>query len=183
MPAARKARPPVQDRIRAELDLIKTTVAGVSGSLVATTDGLVVAYDVPDLEPTQIAALAAATLSLASRATLATGLGDFREAVARGSDGYLAVYAAGTSAIVAVIGTSNLNLGMLHYQARDIIDRVAEYSSELGQLTTPIPARRPATGSVGTGSVGTGSAGTAATAGTARAEGRPILPRRRTSGS
>jgi predicted regulator of Ras-like GTPase activity (Roadblock/LC7/MglB family) len=202
MPAAGKTRPPVQDRIRAELQLIKRTVAGVSGSLVATTDGLVVAYDVPDLEPTQIAALAAATLSLASRATLATGRGSFREAVARGSDGYLAVYAAGVSAIVAVIGTSNLNLGMLNYQARDIIGRVAEYSSEFGQLTTPVPARRPATGSAGAtvsatvsatasataGSAGAtaepaGAAGIAPAATPARTEGRPLLPRRRTSGS
>jgi predicted regulator of Ras-like GTPase activity (Roadblock/LC7/MglB family) len=194
MPAARKTRPPVQDRIRAELQLIKRTVAGVSGSLVATTDGLVVAYDVPDLEPTQIAALAAATLSLASRATLATGRGSFREAVARGSDGYLAVYAAGVSAIVAVIGTSNLNLGMLNYQARDIIGRVAEYSSEFGQLTTPVPARRPATGSAGAaasataGSAGTiaepaGATGIAPAATPARTEGHPLLPRRRTSGS
>lgn len=180
MPAPRKTRPPVQDRIRAELDLIKTTVAGVSGSLVATTDGLVVAYDVPDLEPTQIAALAAATLSLASRATLATGRGSFREAVARGSDGYLAVYAAGVSAIVAVIGTSNLNLGMLHYQARDIISRVAEYASEFGEMTTPVPARRTATESA----AATGPAAASAPAAAAtRAEGRPVLPRRRTSGS
>jgi uncharacterized protein len=174
MPAARKARPTVQDQVRGELELIKSTVAGVAGSLVATSDGLVVAYDVPGLEPTQIAALAAATLSLASRATLATGLGNFREAVARGSDGYMAVYAAGVSAIVAVIGTSNLNLGMLHYQARDIIDRVAEHSAEFGQLTTPVPARSAASGRAGTA----GSAGPAV-----RPEARPILPRRRTSGS
>jgi predicted regulator of Ras-like GTPase activity (Roadblock/LC7/MglB family) len=47
-------------------------VAGVRGSLVATSDGLVVAHDIPDVEPTQIAALAAATLAVARRATLAT---------------------------------------------------------------------------------------------------------------
>jgi predicted regulator of Ras-like GTPase activity (Roadblock/LC7/MglB family) len=180
MPAVRKVRPPVEDRIREELQLISRTVAGVSGSLVASSDGLVVAYDVPGLEPTQIAALAAATLSLASRATLATGLGDFREAVARGSNGYLAVYAAGASALVAVIGTSDMNLGMLHYQARDIIDRIAKYSAELGNRTTqapspaPAPARRTAAGS---------ASPVAPTGTAARAEGRPILPRRRTSSS
>lgn len=178
MPTARKARPPVEDRIRDELQLIKRTVAGVSGSLVATSDGLVVAYDVPGLEPTQIAALAAATLSLASRATLATGLGSFREAVARGSNGYLAVYAAGASALVAVIGTSDMNLGMLHYQARDIIGRIATHSGELGDRTGAAPAPAPARRTVA------GSASPVAPAGTAaRAEGRPILPRRRTSSS
>src|SRR5581483_442189 len=113
-------------------------VAGVRGSLVATSDGLVVAHDIPDVEPTQIAALAAATLAVARRATLATECGTFREAVARGSDGYLAVYAAGDSAIVAVIGTSSLNVGMLQYRAREIIERIAAQSSQIGALAAPV---------------------------------------------
>ena len=56
---------------------------GRARQLVATSDGLVVAHDIPDVEPTQIAALAAATLAAARRATLATECGTFREAVAR----------------------------------------------------------------------------------------------------
>ena len=124
-------------------------MAGVRGSLVATSDGLVVAHDIPDVEPTQIAALAAATLAVARRATLATECGTFREAVARGSDGYLAVYAAGDSAIVAVIGTSSLNVGMLQYRAREIIERIAAHSSQIGALAAPVttppsPPARPA---------------------------------------
>lgn len=151
MPAQRRSRPAaqtVQDKIRAELQLIRTHVAGVHGSLAATSDGLIVAHDVPDAEPTQIAALAAATLALASRATQATGCGSFREAVARGTDGYLAVYAAGNSAIVAVIGKSTLNVGMLQYRAREVIDRIAEYSAKIGAAAPPVPAvtaRSPAT--------------------------------------
>jgi uncharacterized protein len=117
----------------------------------------VVAHDIPDVEPTQVAALAAATLAVARRATLATECGTFREAVARGSDGYLAVYAAGDSAIVAVIGTSSLNVGMLQYRAREIIERIAAHSSQIGALAAPVtsaesarpsrslPRRRPAT--------------------------------------
>src|SRR6266487_4064089 len=97
MPAVRKSRHSVEEGVRAELLQIRAQVAGVRGSLVATSDGLVVAHDIPDVEPTQIAALAAATLAVARRATLATECGTFREAVARGSDGYLAVYAAGDS--------------------------------------------------------------------------------------
>ena len=186
MPTARKARLPVEDRIREELQLIKRTVAGVSGSLVATSDGLVVAYDVPGLEPTQIAALAAATLSLASRATLATGLGSFREAVARGSNGYLAVYAAGDSALVAVIGTSDMNLGMLHYQARDIIGRIAKHSADLGDRSTrpqlrPQPRHGPCHGPARGRRIRESQS---RPPGRRRVrKGRPILPRRRTSSS
>src|SRR5260370_12445761 len=87
MPALRKSRRPVEEQVRTELQQIRTHVAGVRGSLVATSDGLVVAHDLHDIEPTQIAALAAATLAVARRATLATECGTFREAVARGTDG------------------------------------------------------------------------------------------------
>ena len=143
MPAVRKSRRSVKEQVRTELQQIRAQVAGVRGSLVATSDGLVVAHDIPDVEPTQIAALAAATLAVARRATLATECGTFREAVARGSDGYLAVYAAGDSAIVAVIGTSSLNVGMLQYRAREIIERIAANSSQIGALAAPV---RPANG-------------------------------------
>jgi len=155
MPAARKGTPSA--KVRAELQLIRTQVAGVRGSLAATSDGLVFAHDIPDVEPSQIAAISAATLALASRATLATGCGSFREAVARGTDGYLAVYAAGDSAVVAVMGTSSLNVGMLQYRAREIIDRIAAYSTQIrssaaapgkqarGADGPALPRRRPAT--------------------------------------
>jgi predicted regulator of Ras-like GTPase activity (Roadblock/LC7/MglB family) len=137
MPAAQKSGPSLQDQVQAQLQLIRNQVAGVRGSLAATSDGLVFAHDVPDLEPSEIAAISAATLSLASRATLASGCGSFREAVSRGSNGYLAVYAAGDSAIVAVIGTSSLNLGLLQFRAREIIDRIAAYSTQIGAWAAP----------------------------------------------
>jgi predicted regulator of Ras-like GTPase activity (Roadblock/LC7/MglB family) len=153
MPAVRKSRRSVEEQVRTELQQIRTQVPGVRGSLVATSDGLVVAHDIPDVEPTQIAALAAATLAVARRATLATECGTFREAVARGSEGYLAVYAAGDSAIVAVVGTSGLNVGMLQYRAREIIERIAAQSAQIGTLpvradttraTRSLPRRRSA---------------------------------------
>jgi uncharacterized protein len=125
------------DLIRAELESLKASVAGVHGSLVATSDGLVVAHDLPGLEPTQIAAIAATTHALGARTTLAAGRGQLRETVAHGSDGYLAVYAVGDTAIIAVVGTPGLNVGMLHYQARDAIARMTKYIADL-------PASAPA---------------------------------------
>jgi uncharacterized protein len=169
MPTARKTAATAADRIRGELQLIRANVTGVYGSLAATSDGLPLAHDLSDLEATEISALVATTHALASRTTLATGRGQFREAVARGSDGYLAVYAAGHSAIVAVIGTSRLNVGMLQYQVREIIERIAVHAADLGKWPTapaagqarsrpdagradadrngprPLPARRPST--------------------------------------
>jgi predicted regulator of Ras-like GTPase activity (Roadblock/LC7/MglB family) len=165
MPAVRRTGPSLEDQVRAQLQLIRTQVPGVRGSLAATSDGLVFAHDVPGLEPTQIAAISAATLALASRATLATGCGSFRETVARGSEGYLAVYAAGASAIVAVMGTSSLNVAMLHYRARAVIDRIAAFTTQSGASATPTR---------------TASRATAASVGQTRgADGPGSLPRRR----
>lgn len=169
MPALRKGSPSVEDKVRAELALIRTQVPGVRGSLAATSDGLVFAHDVPDVEPSQIAAISAATLALASRATVTTGCGTFHETVARGSDGYLAVYAAGDSAIVAVVGTSSLNVGMLQYRAREIIDRIAAYSTQIGAWAAPARS-------------GTRAA-TATSAKQPRGADGPALPRRRPAAS
>jgi predicted regulator of Ras-like GTPase activity (Roadblock/LC7/MglB family) len=124
------------ERVRAELELIRSNVRGVYGSLVATSDGFLVAHDVPDLEPTEIAALVATTRALASRTTNATGRGEFREALARGSKGYLAAYAAGVNAIVAVIGTNDLNVGLLHLQTREVVARIAVHSPEFRKWTS-----------------------------------------------
>src|SRR5258708_38363573 len=76
------------ERTRLELQVIRETVAGVHGSLVATSDGLLVAHDLPDSEPAQIAALAATTRALAASTTLATGRGAVLGGVARGSHSY-----------------------------------------------------------------------------------------------
>ena len=86
------------DLIADELRLIRISVPGVRGSIAATTDGLLVAHDVPGLEPTQIAALVAAIHAVAVRASWSTECGQLKEVITRGSDGYLAVYAAGSAA-------------------------------------------------------------------------------------
>jgi predicted regulator of Ras-like GTPase activity (Roadblock/LC7/MglB family) len=113
-----------EDRVQADLQLIKDNVAGVQGSLVATNDGFLVAHDLPGVEPTAVAALAAATRSLSSRTTQSTGRGQFREAISRGGNGYVVVYAAGRDTLLAVVGATDLNIGMLHYQTREIAERI-----------------------------------------------------------
>ena len=127
----------VEDLVLTELRSLRDSVVGVHGSLVATSDGLLVTHDIPDMEPTRIAAIVAATLGLASQATQATGRGGFREAVARGGTGYLVVYAAGRNAVVAVLGDNELNVGMLHYEMRDMIVRIAGYSADFGRWADP----------------------------------------------
>ena len=109
------------------------------GSITATSYGLLVAYDVHDLEPTQIAALVAAMHAVAVRATLSTESGQLKNVITRASDGYLAVYAAGSAAIVAVPGNERPERRhAATFMSRKMIERVAE---QAGQPQTPICPR------------------------------------------
>jgi len=130
----------VADLLRAEFRQIRANVSGVHGCVVATSDGLLVAHDVPDLDSTDLAALLAASRSLASRGVAITGRGQFREVISRGSHGYLAVYAAGDNAIVGVIGDAELNIAMLHYRVHDTIARITAYASEFSRRANREPA-------------------------------------------
>ena len=136
-------QPAVTDPIAEELRLIRMNVPGIRGSITATSDGLLLAHDVHDLEPTQIAALVAATHAVAVRASLSTQCGQLKEVITRGSDGYLAVYEAGSAAIVAILGTSDLNVAMLNFQARRMIERIAEHSAGLARGPQPVPPPCP----------------------------------------
>jgi len=127
-------QPVVPDRISEELEGIGRNVPGVRGSVTASSDGLLITHNVRGLEPTQIAALVSAMHAVAARACASTQCGQFKEVITHGSEGYLAVYAAG-SVVVAILGTTDLNLAMLNYQARGMIERIAEHSA---QLTRPL---------------------------------------------
>jgi len=127
----------VTEPITEELRLIRQSVPGVRGSVTTTSDGLLVAHDTHGIEPTQVAALVAATHAVAVRASLSTECGQLKEVITRGSDGYLAVYAAGGTAIVAVLGSADLNVAMLNFQARRMIERIAEHSVGLARGPRP----------------------------------------------
>ncbi|HET7015300.1 MAG TPA: roadblock/LC7 domain-containing protein [Streptosporangiaceae bacterium] len=133
----------IHDRLYAEFRQIRANVNGVHGTVVATSDGFLVAHDVPDLNSADLAALLAASRSLASRGVAITGRGQFREVITRGTHGYLAVYAAGDNAIVGVIGDAELNVGMLHYRVHDTIARITAYACEFSRWASPEPVPSP----------------------------------------
>ena len=143
------------DLLHAEFRRIRANVSGVHGTVVATSDGFLVAHDVPDQDSTDVAALQAASRSLASRGVALTGRGQFREVISRGSHGYLAVYAAGENAIVGVIGNAELNVAMLHYLVHDTIARIGVYAREFSRWAS----REPAPGQRGPGEQGPGPQG------------------------
>ncbi|GAA2543017.1 MULTISPECIES: roadblock/LC7 domain-containing protein [Streptomyces] len=116
----------VETDVLDELRRLRTRVPRLAGSLAATVDGLVLAHDVPDTEPEGLAALTAAALGVAHRMTDAAARGDFRELLVRGTRGYIATYAAGTTAVLTLLADDRVNVGRLHLEGRRSGARIAD---------------------------------------------------------
>ncbi|MFI6866953.1 roadblock/LC7 domain-containing protein [Nocardia sp. NPDC050406] len=117
--------------VLAELKALRERVPHLTGALVASNDGLLVAHDLPPrVEPTGMAAMAAAHLSLSHRlATTAHG-GGFHEVVVRGTDGSVVIYAAGWTSLTVLAGPE-VNVGRLHLESRPVARAIAEHLTAL----------------------------------------------------
>jgi hypothetical protein len=113
-----------KQEVLGEIRGLRGRLPHVTGVLVATVDGLLVAHDTRGVEPDTIAAMSAAQLGLGQQLARGAGQGAFLENVTRSADGHLAVFAAGTSALLTVLASPELNLGRLQYEARPVAERV-----------------------------------------------------------
>lgn len=114
----------VQDEIARELAGLRERVMGVTGSVVAASDGLVVASDSPGGRAQALAALAAAGLGLAHRTAQEAVLGPLREVETRCQSGHMVVYAVGAEALMAVLGDEGLDGTTLRRESRGAVERI-----------------------------------------------------------
>ncbi|WP_108953253.1 roadblock/LC7 domain-containing protein [Streptomyces fragilis] len=126
--------------IREELRGLRSRVPELTGALLASADGLVLAHETPPgTEPEGLAALTAAALGVGARLSDAAGRGDFRELLVRGSGGYVATYAAGGAAVLTLLAGDRVNVGRLHLEGRRAGRRLAV-------MVPALPAAVPAAG-------------------------------------
>ncbi|MEU7317862.1 roadblock/LC7 domain-containing protein [Streptomyces sp. NPDC007083] len=129
-----------------ELRGLRARVPQVAGALAATVDGFVLAEDMaqartgerPEAEP--LAALTAAALGLAFRMNEATARGAFRELLIHGELGYVATYAAGSSAVLTLLADDRINVGRLHLEGRRTAARIGELVTAVQGPAAPHPA-------------------------------------------
>ena len=120
----------LEQAVLLEIKQLRVSLPHVVGVLVASTDGLLVAQDLPGgAQPETFAAMSAAQLGLAQQVALAAGGGDFQEIITRAANGYVATYAAGSGALLTIVAGSELNVGRLHHEARPVAARVGEIVS------------------------------------------------------
>ena len=116
----------IEQAVQLEIKQLRGGLPHVVGVLVASTDGLLIAQDVPGIEPEQFAAMTAAQLGLGHQIAVAAACGEFQETITRAANGYVATFAAGTSALLTVVASSELNVGRLYHEARPVAARVGE---------------------------------------------------------
>jgi predicted regulator of Ras-like GTPase activity (Roadblock/LC7/MglB family) len=114
----------VEDALLAEIQALRDRVIGVTDTALASRDGLIIRADTADINPDNLAALAAASLGLAQRLAAEVGKGALREARTRSSGGQIAVYAVGRAALMVVVGDDGLDSARLDRESRATVERI-----------------------------------------------------------
>ncbi|MFD6398731.1 roadblock/LC7 domain-containing protein [Nocardia sp. NPDC060249] len=111
--------------VQAELQSLRERLPQLTGSLVASSDGLLIEHDLPaHLEPAGMAALSAAQLSLSYRLANSAHGGGFSEVVVHGTEGQVVIYAAGHTSLTVLAGPE-VNVGRLHLESRPVARAIA----------------------------------------------------------
>ena len=113
-----------EDALLALLRALKDRVAGITDIALVGRDGLIITSDTADVDPDNLAALAAASLGLAQRMTDQVGKGTLREVTTRSSGGIVVVYPVGTSALLVVVGGSGLEGTRLNEESRPTVEAI-----------------------------------------------------------
>jgi hypothetical protein len=115
----------VEDALLAEMRALQEKVTGITGTAVASRDGLIVREDTGGVDPDNLAALAATWLALAQRMSNEVSQGTLREAMTRSSGGSVTIYAIGTQAVLVIMGDEGLDTAKLHRESRAALDAIS----------------------------------------------------------
>ncbi|WP_034345681.1 roadblock/LC7 domain-containing protein [Deinococcus misasensis] len=116
-----------QEQLQEAIDRLRTAIPELQGALVASTDGLPIAYSMGgNTDPVRIAAMAATALGLGKRIGETLSAGQLAETSVTGSNAQILIYAAGTKGVLAVIAPTWSSVGLIHLEARDVSRKIAE---------------------------------------------------------
>jgi len=113
-----------EGKLLAEMQDLRDRITGITGTAVASRDGLIISEDTGGVNSDNLAALTSAALSLAQRLAREAGQGTLREAITRSSGGYVAIYAIGTTAVLVLLGDEGLDITRLHRESRSVVDTI-----------------------------------------------------------
>jgi hypothetical protein len=105
--------------IEKDVQSLRTALPDLRGVLLASNEGQpLVSMLPPEMDAKRFAALAAAAASVGKRVSLSLNVGPLSEVSLVGTDGQIFLYDAGGKAVLAVIGRTGSNTGLIHLEAR-----------------------------------------------------------------
>ena len=106
------------DRLRA----LQSSTPEIQGTAVLSPDGLsIAAVLTPPIEEDRVAAMSAAMLSLGERIAEELGRGKMEQVYIKGSEGYALLTAAGPNAVLTVMASGEVRLGLLLLELRHVV--------------------------------------------------------------
>ena len=107
------------DQLRTVLVNLHSSLFDVTGVLLASSDGLALAANLPaGVDSARIAAMAATAIGLGKRIATTVGLGNYDESIVKAHEGALYLYSAGANAVLAIVSGAGANTGLINLEAR-----------------------------------------------------------------
>ncbi|HEX9076635.1 MAG TPA: roadblock/LC7 domain-containing protein [Anaerolineae bacterium] len=107
------------ERMVQRLRDLRGTLPDVQASAVVSSDGLIVASDLPSgVEDDNVSAMSAAMLSLGDRIAEELGRGSLDQVYIHGKEGYVVLMSAGEEAVLTVLARKEAKLGLILYDVR-----------------------------------------------------------------
>ncbi|MEV5716470.1 roadblock/LC7 domain-containing protein [Amycolatopsis mediterranei] len=116
-----KAAAKALHEIRDEVDRVNIT-----GLLLASRDGLLLASDTQEIEDDSVAAMAAAAVGLATRFVGQAGLGEARGAMFQGSLGHVCVFPVQEPILLVLFARPDTTMGLFNVVARQALTLLQE---------------------------------------------------------
>lgn len=105
---------------------LRSAIPEIKGNLIASTDGMTIAANLPGGDPARMAAMVATALGLGKRICDTFGGGKLNETSITGTDSQIYIYASGTKGVLAVIAAQGANVGLIHLECRDAAAKIQQ---------------------------------------------------------
>lgn len=115
------------DMLTSILADLNGTSADIEASAVISTDGLMMASQLPaQLDEDRVGAMSAAMLSLGDRTAQELGRGELDQVLIKGANGYVIMTSAGADAVVTVMAKPQGKLGLIFLDVKRAAEQIGK---------------------------------------------------------
>lgn len=116
-----------QEQLQATLNQLNQSIPSLKGSLLSTLDGIPITHAISDplVDPNRVAAMAATAIGVGRRISETLKTGSMKELNLLADDGRIFIYLIAAKACLALIASSDSNVGLINLEATDASNTLA----------------------------------------------------------